>query len=90
MAKGTMFRLDTADLAVSAGWHVHSTADVEQYSKDGAIIEVLHSSDDDVLGLLKRGSDNRQEVIDSEAVGKGLNPVCWTRSIPGMLLGEAR
>ena len=70
MAEGTTFRLDTADAAIEFGWHVESTRHADEFNRDGVIIAVQYSPDDDISSLARWGTNREHEVVGHDSVGK--------------------
>lgn len=69
MAEGTRFRLDTADLAIDAGWDVSSTELADEFAKVDITIDVQYSHDDAIEAMAKWGPNQEQELV--EAAGSG-------------------
>ncbi|SDF04709.1 hypothetical protein SAMN04488581_5264 [Mycolicibacterium neoaurum] len=65
MADGTGLRLDTADLALDAGWDVRSTDLADEFLKGGITIDVQYSLEDDIEAMAKWGLDDAHEVVDA-------------------------
>lgn len=70
VAEGTTFRLDTADLALEAGWHAESTSRSDEFSKDGVTVTVLYTADDEITSIVRSGKRTEDEVYGADSAGK--------------------
>lgn len=70
MGQGTVARLDTAELAMEAEWHVHSTDHRDEFTRDGTTIVVDYNLDDTIGSAVKRHDDGRRESLDGRMDGK--------------------
>lgn len=70
MAEGTTFRLDTADLALEAGWQAESTSRSDEFSKDGVTVTVLYTPDDEITSIVQSGKRTEDEVYGADSAGK--------------------
>lgn len=69
MAEGTRFRLDTADLAIDAGWDVNSTELADQFAKGNITIDVQYSHDDAIEAMARWGPNQEQELVEAPEPG---------------------
>lgn len=65
LAEGTRFRLDTADLAIDAGWDVRSTELADEFTNGNITIDVQYSLDDAIEAMAKWGLGNEQELVEA-------------------------
>ncbi len=65
MADGTGFRLDTADLAIDAGWDVRSTDLADEFAKGNITIDVQYSPDDAIEAMAKWGPNDAHEAVEA-------------------------
>ena len=64
MAEATRFRLDSADLAIDAGWDVRSTEHADEFKKGDIAIDVQYSLDDSIDAMAKWGPKDEQEMVE--------------------------
>jgi len=53
VADATTFRLDTADIAIEAGWQLESMSRIDEFSKDGVTVMVQYAADDEIDSLTR-------------------------------------
>jgi len=70
VAEGTAFRLDTVDIAVESGWQFEHTSRIDEFSKDGVVITVHYSADDDIFSLTRSGKRSEDELYGPDSAGK--------------------
>ena len=79
-----MLRLDTADLAIEAGWRLESMQRFDEFSKDGVTILVRYSAGDEIDSLIRSREDRDDEVYGADSPGKAERLRIWlgVRAIP--------
>lgn len=88
----TMLRLDTADLAIEAGWQLDSMQRFDEFSKDGVIILIRYSADDEIDSLTRSREGGADEVYGADSPGKAERLRIWlgvrSISVPIQVPGE--
>lgn len=72
-----MLRLDTADLAIEAGWQLESMQRFDEFSKDGVTILVRYSADDEIDSLIRSREGCDDEVYGADSPGKAERLRIW-------------
>lgn len=70
MADATTVRLDTADIAIEAGWQLESMSRIDEFSKGGVIVMVHYAADDEVESLTRSREGRADEVYGADSAGK--------------------
>lgn len=85
VADATTFRLDTADLAIEAGWQLESMRRFDQFSKDGVTVLVRYAGDDEIDSLDRSREGQADEVFGVDSVGKAERLRIWlgVRAVSG-------
>ncbi len=85
MADATTFRLDTADLAIEAGWLLESMRSFDEFSKDDVTVTVRYSSDDEIDSLTRSREGQADEVFGVDSAGKAERLRIWlgVRAVSG-------
>lgn len=77
MADATTFRLDTADLAIEAGWQHEYLNRVDEFSKDDITVMVQYSVDDEISNLVRSRTRRADEVFGADSPGKSERLRMW-------------
>jgi hypothetical protein len=77
VADATTFRLDTADIAIEAGWRLESLSRIDEFSKDGVTVMVQYASDDEIDSLTRSREGCGDEVYGSDSSGKAERLRIW-------------
>ena len=77
MAEATMFRLDTADLAIETGWQLESVSRFDEFRKDGVTIEVQYSKDDAIESIRRSREGRADEEYGADSSGKDERLRLW-------------
>ncbi|WP_236949177.1 hypothetical protein [Mycolicibacterium goodii] len=70
MAEGTAFRLDTVDIADASGWQFEHAGRIDEFTKDGVVVTVQYSADDDITSITRSGKRSEDEVYGPDSAGK--------------------
>lgn len=70
MADATVLRLDTAELALEAGWEVDTVDHTDEFSRGGVRISVRYTTGDEMAAAVKRGPDGVAEDMEHRSGGK--------------------
>lgn len=70
MAEGTVFRLDTIEMAMESGWEVESDEQTDEFTRGAYAITVQYSSDDEISGAEKLGPNGEREALEGTAAGR--------------------
>jgi len=86
VAQGTAFRLDTVDIAVESGWQFEHTSRIDEFSKDGVVVTVQYSADDDITSITRSGKRSEDEVYGPDSAGKHERLRIWLtgKSLPAV------
>lgn len=82
MAQGTAFRPDTVDIAVESGWQFEHTSRIDEFSKDGVVVTVQYSADDDITSITRSGKRSEDEVYGPDSAGKHERLRIWLTGNP--------
>jgi hypothetical protein len=77
MADATTFRLDTADIAIEAGWQLESMSRIDEFSKDGVTVMVQYAADDEIDSLTRSREGSADEVYGADSPGKAARLRIW-------------
>jgi hypothetical protein len=85
VADATTFRLDTADLAIEAGWQLDSMRRFDEFSKDGVTVMVQYSGGDEIDSLTRSREGQADEVFGVDSSGKAERLRIWlgVRAVSG-------
>lgn len=72
-----MLRLDTADLAIEAGWQLESMQRFDEFSKDGVTILVRYSADDEIDSLIRSREGRADEDYGADSRGNAERLRIW-------------
>lgn len=70
MADATTFRLDTADIAIEAGWQLESMRRIDEFSKVGVTVMVHYTVDDEIDSITRSREGRDDEVYGAASPGK--------------------
>jgi hypothetical protein len=70
VADATTFRLDTADIAIEAGWQLESMSRIDEFSKDGVTVMVQYAADDEIDSLTRSREGRADDVYGTDSPGK--------------------
>jgi hypothetical protein len=73
----TTFRLDTADIAIEAGWQLESMRRIDEFSKDGVTVMVQYAADDEIECLTRSQKGRADEVHGADSFGKADRLRIW-------------
>lgn len=77
MADAIISRLDTADIALEAGWQLESMRRMDEFSKDGVIVLVQYAADDEIDTLTRSREGRADEVYGVDSPGKAERLRLW-------------
>lgn len=77
MADATTFRLDTADIAIEAGWQLESMSRIDEFSKDGVTVMVQYDADDEIESLTRSREGRADDVYGTDSPGKADRLRIW-------------
>jgi hypothetical protein len=77
VADAATFRLDTADRALESGWELESTRRTDEFTRDGATIEVQYSSDDEISNISRWREGRSGDVFGADSPGKAERLRIW-------------
>lgn len=77
MGDATTFRLDTADIAMEAGWQLESMRRIDEFSKDGVTVMVQYNADDEIETLTRSREGHEDEVYGIGSSGKAERLRLW-------------
>ena len=89
MADATTRRLDTADLALEAGWQLESMRRFDEFSKNGVTVSVQYAEDDEIDTLTRSREGKADEVFGVDSPGKAERLRIWlgVRAVSGPIPG---
>jgi hypothetical protein len=77
VADATTFRLDTADIAIEAGWQLESMSRIDEFSKDGVTVMVQYAADDEIESLTRSREGRADDVCGADSPGKAERLRIW-------------
>jgi len=77
VADGTTFRLDTADIAIEAGWQLETLSRIDEFSKDDVTVMVHYAADDEIASLTRSREGRPDEVYGADSAGKAERLRIW-------------
>jgi hypothetical protein len=83
MGDPTTFRLDTADIAIEAGWQLDSMRRIDEFSKDGVTVMVQYTAEDEIDSLTRSREGRADEVYGADSSGNAERLRIWLGVRPG-------
>lgn len=77
MANATTLRLDTADIAIEAGWQLESMRRIDEFSKNGVTVMVQYAADDEIDSLTRSREGRADDVYGADSHGKAERLRIW-------------